>query len=104
MSIHIVVSKPCHSMSFEPSPVPVVHQERQRLLLAMKHAQDVHELQASAAEHHGYVRGLFMGMQISSATLVLFQREANRICATSATRLLDGETTFSGQVAQLQNL
>ncbi len=104
MPVQIVVSKPGHGMTFEPSPVPVVDQERQRLLLAMKHAQDVYELQAVAAEHLGYVRGLFMGMQISPATLVVFQREANRICATSATRLLDGETTFSGQVAQLQNL
>lgn len=104
MAMHILVSKPGHGMTLEPSPVPVVDQERQRLLLAMKHAQDLYELQAIAAEHLGYVRGLFMGMQISPSTLVVFQREASRVCATSVTRLLDGETTFPGQVAQLKNL
>lgn len=58
-------SKPGQGMTlcavqFDHSPVPLVDQERVRLLLAIKAARDFYDLEFAQAEHGGYVRGLFM--------------------------------------------
>ena len=76
-----------HAFDFDPSPVPLVDQERIRLLLAIKAAPDFYELHFAIAEHCGYVRGLFMACQISAPSLVAFQFEARRVAQVSADRL-----------------
>lgn len=85
-------SKPGQGMTlcavqFDHSPVPLVDQERVRLLLAIKSAPDFYELHFAIAEHGGYVRGLFMACQISAPVLVIFQLEARRVAQSSADRL-----------------
>lgn len=85
-------SKPGQGMTlcavqFDHSPVPLVDQERTRLLLAIKAAPDFYELHFAIAEHGGYVRGLFMACQISAPVLVIFQLEARRVAQVSADRL-----------------
>jgi len=85
-------SKPGQGMTlcavqFDHSPVPLVDQERTRLLLAIKAAPDFYELHFAIAEHCGYVRGLFMACQISAPSLVAFQFEARRVAQVSADRL-----------------
>lgn len=85
-------SKPGQGMTlcavqFDHSPVPLVDQERVRLLLAIKAARDFYDLEFAQAEHGGYVRGLFMACQISASSLVAFQFEARRIAQVSADRL-----------------
>lgn len=85
-------SKPGQGMTlcavqFDHSPVPLVDQERTRLLLAIKAAPDFYELHFAIAEHGGYVRGLFMACQISAPVLVIFQLEARRVAQASADRL-----------------
>ncbi len=74
-------------LQFDYSPVPLVEQERTRLLLAIKAAPDFYELHFAIAEHGGYVRGLFMACQISAPVLVVFQLEARRVSQRSADRL-----------------
>lgn len=74
-------------LQFDHSPVPLVDQERVRLLLAIKAAPDFYELHFAIAEHGGYVRGLFMACQISAPVLVVFQLEARRVAQVSADRL-----------------
>jgi hypothetical protein len=74
-------------LQFDHSPVPLVEQERTRLLLAIKAAPDFYELHFAIAEHDGYVRGLFMACQISAPVLVVFQVEARRVSQRSADRL-----------------
>lgn len=74
-------------LQFDYSPVPLVDQERTRLLLAIKSALDFYELHFAIAEHGGYVRGLFMACQISAPVLVVFQVEARRVAQASADRL-----------------
>lgn len=74
-------------LQFDHSPVPLVEQERTRLLLAIKAAPDFYELHFAIAEHGGYVRGLFMACQISAPVLVVFQLEARRVSQRSADRL-----------------
>lgn len=74
-------------LQFDHSPVPLVEQERTRLLLAIKAAPDFYELHFAIAEHGGYVRGLFMACQISAPVLVVFQVEARRVSQRSADRL-----------------
>lgn len=91
--ISIVQGKPGQGMTLrslptiEPSIVPSIEQERIRLLLAMSRAADFYDLCFTSSEHTGYVRGLWMGMQISSPQLVLFQAEAGRVFDRSADRL-----------------
>lgn len=85
-------SKPGQGMTlcavqFDHSPVPLVDQERTRLLLTIKSAPDFYELHFAIAEHGGYVRGLFMACQISVSVLVIFQLEARRVAQASADRL-----------------
>lgn len=72
---------------FDQSPTPLVDQERTRLLLEMKNAVDFYDLHFAIAEHAGFVRGLFMAMQISAPVLVVFQCEARQVAARSADRL-----------------
>lgn len=85
--------KPAHGMTlrgglhFDHSPVPLVDQERTRLLLEIKNAADFYYLHFAIAEHSGFVRGLFMSHQISAPVLVVFQVEAKRVAAVSADRL-----------------
>jgi len=74
-------------LQFDYSPVPLVDQERTRLMLAIKAAPDFYELHFAIAEHAGYVRGLFMACQISAPVLVIFQLEARRVAQASADRL-----------------
>lgn len=74
-------------LQFDHSPVPLVDQERTRLLLAMKAAADFYDLHFVMAEHAGFVRGLFMAHQISAPVLVVFQVEARRVAQASADRL-----------------
>jgi hypothetical protein len=74
-------------LQFDQSPVPLVDQERTRLLLEMKKAADFYELHFAIAEHAGFVRGLFMSHQISAPVLVVFQLEAKSVAAVSADRL-----------------
>jgi hypothetical protein len=74
-------------LQFDHSPVPLVDQERVRLLLAIKAASDFYDLHFAIAEHGGYVRGLFMACQISAAVLVVFQVDARRVAQCSADRL-----------------
>ena len=74
-------------LQFDHSPVPLVDQERTRLLLEMKNAADLYDLHFVIAEHSGFVRGLFMAHQISAPVLVVFQVEARRVAAASADRL-----------------
>jgi len=74
-------------LQFDHSPVPLVDQERNRLLLAMKNAVDFYDLHFVMAEHAGFVRGLFMAHQISAPVLVVFQVEARRVAQVSADRL-----------------
>lgn len=74
-------------LQFDYSPVPLVDQERTRLLLEMKNAADFYELHFSIAEHSGFVRGLYMSHQISAPVLVVFQVEAKRVAQASADRL-----------------
>lgn len=93
MSIVMVHSKPGEGMTlrgglqFDFSPVPLVDQERTRLLLEMKNAGDFYDLHFAIAEHTGFVRGLFMAHQISAPVLVVFQCEARRVAQVSADRL-----------------
>lgn len=93
MSIVMVQGKPGEGMTlrgglqFEFSPVPLIDQERTRLLLAMKNAVDFYDLHFVIAEHAGFVRGLFMAHQISAPVLVVFQVEARRVAQASADRL-----------------
>lgn len=75
------------AVQFDHTPVPLVDQERVRLLLAIKTAPDFYELHFAIAEHGGYVRGLFMACQISAPVLVVFQVEARRVAQVSADRL-----------------
>lgn len=95
--ISIVQGKPGQGMTLrslpaiDPSIVPVIEQERIRLLLAMKQAGDFYDLCFVSSEHTGYVRGLWMGCQISSRQLVVFQGEATRVFDLAAARLtVDG--------------
>lgn len=74
-------------LQFDHSPVPLVDQERTRLLLEMKKAADFYDLHFAIAEHSGFVRGLFMSMQISASVLVVFQVEARRVADVAADRL-----------------
>lgn len=74
-------------LQFDHSQVPLVDQERVRLLLAIKAASDFYDLHFAIAEHGGYVRGLFMACQISAPALVVFQVEARRVAQCSADRL-----------------
>lgn len=76
------------AVQFDHSPVPLVDQERVRLLLAIKTARDFYELEFAQAEHGGYVRGLFMACQISAPSLVAYQFEARRVAQVSADRLV----------------
>lgn len=91
--ISAVESKPGQGMTlrgglhFDHSPVPLVDQERTRLLLEMKNAADFYDLHFAIAEHSGFVRGLFMAMQISAPVLVVFQVEARRVAQVAADRL-----------------
>lgn len=64
-----------------------VSQERVRLLLAMKDAVDFYDLHFAIAEHFGYVRGLYLGGQISSAVMTVFGSEATSVAQVSADRL-----------------
>lgn len=74
-------------LQFDHSPVPLVDQERTRLLLSMRKALDFYELHFAIAEHSGFVRGLFMACQISAPVLVVFQVEARRVAQAAADRL-----------------
>lgn len=74
-------------LQFDHSPVPLVDQERIRLLLEMKNAADFYDLHFVIAEHSGFVRGLFMAHQISAPVLVVFQAEARCVARVSADRL-----------------
>ena len=74
-------------LQFDHSPVPLVDQERIRLLLEMKNAADFYDLHFVIAEHAGFVRGLFMAHQISAPVLVVFQIEARRVAQVAADRL-----------------
>ena len=93
MSIVMVHGKPGEGMTlrsglqFDFSPVPLIDQERTRLLLAMKNAIDFYDLHFVIAEHAGFVRGLFMAHQISAPVLVVFQVEARRVSQAAADRL-----------------
>lgn len=74
-------------LQFDQSPVPLIDQERTRLLLAIKAAPDFYELHFAIAEHGGYIRGLFMACQISAPVLTVFQVEMTRIAQRAADRL-----------------
>lgn len=85
MSLVAVMQAP--GLGMTQSVMPPTDQERVRLLLAMKEAQDFYELHFSIAEHAGFVRGLFMSGQISAPSLVVFQFEGRRVAQCSADRL-----------------
>lgn len=74
-------------LQFDHSPVPLIDQERTKLLLQMKQAPDFYDLHFVIAEHSGFVRGLFMACQISAPVLVVFQLEARRVAQRAADRL-----------------
>lgn len=89
----MIEGKPGHAMTLpfvpfaERSIVPATEQERVRLLLEMKHAQDFYVLEFAMAEHTGFVRGLFMALEISSAQLTIFQHMAKRVWTHRAEQL-----------------
>ncbi|WBG61857.1 hypothetical protein ELR50_02770 [Pseudomonas citronellolis] len=84
---------PGNGMSLQGAVTPLVDQERHRLLLLVKFARDHYDLHFALAEYQGYVRGLFMSLQISAPVLVLFQVEAHRV-ADAAARRLDGDLSI----------
>jgi len=61
------------------SVTPDIHQERQRLLLAMRDAPDYYELAFSASEHAGYLRGLRDAGMISTAALETYMAHAQQV-------------------------
>lgn len=63
------------------------HQERHRLLLAMKKAPDYYELAFSSSEHAGYLNGLHKAGVISEHTLAIYQREASTVSESVGCRL-----------------
>lgn len=85
--------KPGHGMTlrgglqFDHSPVPLVDQERTRLLLEMKKAIDFYDLHFAIAEHGGYIRGLYIAGQISRPVFIVFSVEGDRVGRASADRL-----------------
>jgi len=73
---------------YDESTMPLIDQERIALLCKMKNAQDFYDVCFASAEHDGFVRGLFMSMQISAPLLVVFQCEARRVFDAAHKRLL----------------
>ncbi len=84
---------PGNGMSLQGAVTPLVDQERHRLLLLVKFARDHYDVHFAFAEYEGYVRGLFMSLQISAPVLVLVQVEGRRV-ADAAVRRLDGESSI----------
>lgn len=69
------------------SVTPDIHLERQRLLLAMRHAPDYHELAFSMSEHSRYLRGLRDSGMISPAAADVYALDAEKISVTACNRL-----------------
>lgn len=67
---------------------PTIHEERHRLLNAMKTATDYYELAFSSAEHAGYLRGLRDTGVIGGAAHDLYLRESERAITAANDRLL----------------
>lgn len=73
----------------EPSPVPTVDQERNRLLLEIKNAADFYFLHFAQAEYAGFVRGLQMAGQISTFSLSVFEAHGAIVSRHAADRLAE---------------
>lgn len=91
--ITMITGKPGNGMTLytgpvaEPSPVPTVDQERNRLLLEIKNAADYYFLHFAQAEYAGFVRGLQMAGQISKFSLIVFEAHASIVSEYAFQRL-----------------
>ena len=66
---------------------PDIHQERHRLLMAMRDAPDYYELAFSSAEHAGYLRGLCLAGVISQAASDIYAKWADRVHEITCQRI-----------------